>query len=127
MHMCHNMQAKKILWIYAVIVIQVPLRMYHISLAIRQNFSLPKQSQKSRSISCFIATFLKTDLVICSHSREGKTLSHSQINMVIIFWVPSDRKHLAYCLNYMKSMFELNIGASRVFIVWESIWIFFSK
>ena len=29
-----------------------------------------------------IAKFHKTDLVICSHSREGKTLSYSRINMV---------------------------------------------
>ena len=29
-----------------------------------------------------IQKFHRTDLVICSHSREGKNLSHSQINMV---------------------------------------------
>ena len=29
-----------------------------------------------------IATFRRTHLVICSHSREGKTLSYIQINMV---------------------------------------------
>ena len=29
-----------------------------------------------------IAKFHRTDLVICSHSREGKTLSYSQINTV---------------------------------------------
>ena len=26
----------------------------------------------------------RTDLIICTHSREGKTLSYSQINTVII-------------------------------------------
>ena len=30
----------------------------------------------------FIAKFQRTDLVIYSHSREGKTLSYSQINIV---------------------------------------------
>ena len=30
-----------------------------------------------------IAEFHWTDLVICSHSREGKTLSYSQINEVL--------------------------------------------
>ena len=30
----------------------------------------------------FIVKFHRTDLVICSHSREGKTLSNSQINTV---------------------------------------------
>ena len=30
-----------------------------------------------------IAKFLRTDLVICSHSREGETLSYSQINTVL--------------------------------------------
>ena len=29
-----------------------------------------------------IAKFLRTDLVICSHSREGKNLSYSRINTV---------------------------------------------
>ena len=29
-----------------------------------------------------IAKFLRTDLVICSHSREGETLSYSRINTV---------------------------------------------
>ena len=30
----------------------------------------------------FTAKFLRTDLVICSHSREGETLSYNQINTV---------------------------------------------
>ena len=46
----------------------------------------------------FIAKFHRTDLVICSHSREGKTLSHSQINYdtgrISRFWV---RSELACC------------------------------
>ena len=32
--------------------------------------------------TCIIAKFHWTDSVICSHSREGKTLSYSQINMI---------------------------------------------
>ena len=34
-----------------------------------------------------IAKFHRSDLVICSNSREGKTLSYSQINMVNTFIV----------------------------------------
>ena len=60
-------------------------------------FLLPKQSQKSRSIikdgsrslglfrkgkTCIIAKFHSADLIICNHSREGKTPSYSQINAV---------------------------------------------
>ena len=59
---------------------------------------LPKQSPKSRSILKdgsrslglyrkgkirFNAKFHKTDLAICSHSRERKTPSYSRINMII--------------------------------------------
>ena len=74
---------------------------YHISLVIRWNcfvfFLLPKQSQKSRSIlqdgsrflglfrkgkTFIIAKFHRTNLVICSYSREGKAPSYSQISMV---------------------------------------------
>ena len=76
--------------------------MYHISSVIRQSFFLPKQSQKSRSVlldgsrslgvfrkgkTRTTAKFLRTDFVICSHSREGKTPSYSQINTVDIFGV----------------------------------------
>ena len=58
---------------------------------------LPKQSQKSRSIlqdgsrflglfrkgkTCIIAKLHWSNFVICSFSRERKTLSYSQINMV---------------------------------------------
>ena len=32
--------------------------------------------------TCIIAKFHWTDLVICSHSRKGKTPSYSQINTV---------------------------------------------
>ena len=32
---------------------------------------------------CIIAKFQRTDLVICGHSREGKTPSHSQIDTVL--------------------------------------------
>ena len=57
--------------------------------------SLPKLSQKSRSIdgsrflglfrkgkTHILAKFHRSDLVICGHSREGKTTSYSQINTV---------------------------------------------
>ena len=60
-------------------------------------FFLPKQSPKSRSVlkegsrylglfkkgeTLIIAKFQRTYLVICSHSREGETLSHSRINTI---------------------------------------------
>ena len=32
-----------------------------------------------------IAKFQRTDLVICSHSREGETLSYSGINTVMVY------------------------------------------
>ena len=38
-----------------------------------------------------ISKFYRTDLVICSHSREGKTPSYSQINMVTALWI-----HVSY-------------------------------
>ena len=71
---------------------------YHIS-STRQSLFLSKQSQKSRSVltdrsrslglfrkgkTCIIAKFLQTDSVICSHSRERKTLSYSWIYRVYI-------------------------------------------
>ena len=70
-----------------------------ISLVIRHFFFLPKQSQKSRSglqdrsrslglfrkgKTCTAANFHRTDSVIFSHSREGKTLSYSQINTILL-------------------------------------------
>ena len=76
---------------------QIPY-FFDISLVIRQSFFLPKQFQKSRSIlkdgsrsfglfrkgkTCIIAKFHWTDLVNCSHSREGKTLSYRLLNTVI--------------------------------------------
>ena len=74
-------------------------QMYGISSVIRQSFFLPKQSQRSRSVlqdgsrslGLFrkgkidnIAKFHRTNLVIWSHSRGTKTLSYSQINMVLL-------------------------------------------
>ena len=70
---------------------------YCISLVIKQFFSLPKQSQCSRSIldgsrplglfwkskTCNVAIFHRIDLVLCSHSRERKTPTYSQRNMVL--------------------------------------------
>ena len=37
--------------------------------------------------TCVIAKFHRTDIVTCSHSREGKTPSDSQINMVLLLQV----------------------------------------
>ena len=34
-----------------------------------------------------IAKFHRTDLIICSHSREGKSPSNGQINTVFSFWL----------------------------------------
>ena len=64
----------------------------------KTDFFFPKQSEKNldpsykmdidlwdclgRVKTCIIAKFHKTDLAICSYSREGKTPSHSRINMV---------------------------------------------
>ena len=33
--------------------------------------------------TCIIAKFYMIDLLICSHSREGKTPSYSQINTIM--------------------------------------------
>ena len=35
--------------------------------------------------TCIIAKFPMTDLFICSHSKEGKTLSYSRLNTVALF------------------------------------------
>ena len=49
-----------------------------------------------------IANFLRTDLVICCHSREGKNQSYIQINMVMMIRVRAPNKvglriiHLIY-------------------------------
>ena len=50
----------------------------------------PSYKDGSRSLGLFrkgktliISKFHRTDLYICSHSREGKTLSYSRINMVL--------------------------------------------
>ena len=71
---------------------------YHISLVIRQSFSFqnnPKNVDLSYEMdldlwdlvrkgkTCIIANFHKTDVVICSHSREGKTLSYRGINTLL--------------------------------------------
>ena len=65
---------------------------YRVSSLIRRSFFLPKQSQRSRSIlqdgSRFLGLFRKgktrisaklhrTDLNICTHSKEGNTPSYS--------------------------------------------------
>ena len=57
------------------------------------SFFLPKQFQKSRFIlllglfrkgkTCTAAKFHRTSLVICSHSREERIWSFSQINILI--------------------------------------------
>ena len=77
-------------------------------------FPLPKQSQISRSVledgsrylglfrkgeNHIIAKFYRNNLVICSHSREGKTLSYSQINTVLIFSLRPASSHSVYFSN----------------------------
>ena len=47
-----------------------------------------------------IAKFRRTDSVICSHSRVGKTLSFSQINMVSI------------CIHFVSGSLLLDLEAS---------------
>ena len=61
----------------------------------KTRYFLPKQSEKSSSLGlfrkgkiCILATFHRTDLVICSHSREGKPLYYSQINMIFHYNIP---------------------------------------
>ena len=49
-------------------------------------FSFHNMFRKGKS--CIIAKFHRTDLVICSHYRAGKTLSCSQIN--IVYMILSD-------------------------------------
>ena len=39
--------------------------------------------------TCVIAKIHRTDLVICSHSREGQTLSYRRINTVYYHLYPS--------------------------------------
>ena len=88
--LCHRISTLQHCYIVLIILLfLVPLLfIYHISLVIRQSFSLPKQSQKStgrsilqegsKSLGLFrksktriIAKFHRTDLVIYNHSREG--------------------------------------------------------
>ena len=64
---------------------------YSISSIIRQRFFSFQNKDGSRSLRLFrkgktdiIAKFYRADLVIYSHPREGKTLSHSRINMVTV-------------------------------------------
>ena len=61
----------------------------------KTKYFLPKQSENSSSFGLFrkgkiriIATFHRTDLVICSHSIEGKPPSYSQMNMVFHCNIP---------------------------------------
>ena len=44
------------------------------------------------------AEFHSTDFVICSHSREGKTLSYSQINLVQFLWTHALVSNFIACL-----------------------------
>ena len=79
---------------------EVRLTAYNISSAIKQSFSFqnnPKNLNPSYKtdldiLDCktrIIAKFNWTDLVIYSHSREGKTLSYSRIYTVYSFVVLS--------------------------------------
>ena len=68
---------------------------YRISSVIRHSFFLPKQSQTSLGLfwkgkAHIIVKFHGRDVVICSHSREGRTSSYSQINIVM----PADVDHV---------------------------------
>ena len=66
---------------------------YLISLVIRQSLISFQNNSKNLELSyktdlglwdclCIISKFHRTDLDICSHSKEQKTPSYSQINMV---------------------------------------------
>ena len=95
------------------------LASYRISSVIRRSFFLPKQFQKSRSVlqdgsrslglfrkgkTRIIAKFLRADLVIGSHSREGETPSYNWINTVnIIRWLLSDILGVAWNYMYVQS------------------------
>ena len=50
--------------------------------------------------TCIIAKFHRIDLVVCSHFREGKTPSYSQINTVIHLKI----SHFLYVSNFMVSL-----------------------
>ena len=96
---------------------------YHISVVIRQSFFPSKTIQKdhSRSIGLFrkgktriIAKFHRTDLVICSHSRNRKTLSYSQINTVEL-----NKKFIIFCiLKQLKQ--ELYTDYPNVLKYWDT-------
>ena len=64
---------------------------YHISSGIKQSFSFQNNPKidRSRSLGLFrkgtthiIAKFHGTDSIICSHSRERKTLPYGRINTI---------------------------------------------
>ena len=66
---------------------QIWALIYHISSVIKLFFFLPKQSQKTLGLfrkgkTCIIAKFHRTNIVVYSHSRKGKTPPYSGINTV---------------------------------------------
>ena len=102
---------------------------------IGQSFFLPKQSQKSRSVlldrsrslalfwkgkTHIIAKFLRTDLVIRSHSREGKNLSYSRINTVGCtkhFSSPIEMYLKSFCVRVWKML--INFLHERFLCEWQ--------
>ena len=51
-----------------------------------------------KGITRIIANFLRTDLVICGHSREGEIPSYSRINTVVEFANSIDPYLNVHCL-----------------------------
>ena len=103
------------------------------SSVVRLFFSFPNNSQKSRFIlsdgSRFLGLFRKSkihivaeshrsDLVIYSHCRDGKTLSYSRINMVIL-----QLYQLLLYLRSLEHMFKSQIILNSL-IIRPSLFIF---
>ena len=59
--------------------------------------------------TCIIAKFLWTDLVICSHSREGETMSYNRINTVSKFYF-----YVKLCKNFNSYVFLSRIIAGKL-------------
>ena len=53
-----------------------------------------------------IAHFRRTDLVICSHTREEEILSYSQINIVILEVDHSLPSHIPYSYSQINKVFN---------------------
>ena len=71
-------------------IVSVPVHFYRIYSVIRQSFFSSKTIRKNLDLfrkgeSRTIAKFHRTDLDICSHSRERKTSCYSRINTVYAY------------------------------------------